>query len=86
MKHKITLGSDPEIFIQDEVEIVSAEGLTKGGTKHNTKAITDKGHAIQEDGIMFEYNIPPVPHVDEEYSRELVPGQIPKAKIRHRDG
>lgn len=65
MKHKITLGSDPEIFIQDEVEIVSAEGLTEGGTKHNPKSITDKGHAIQEDGIMFEYNIPPCNNVEE---------------------
>jgi len=57
-KHNITLGSDPEIFIQDEIEIVSAEGLT-GGNKQNPMPITDNGHMIQEDGIMFEYNIPP---------------------------
>lgn len=55
----ITLGSDPEIFISNGNEIVSAEGLTEGGTKHAPKAISEDGHAVQEDGIMFEYNIPP---------------------------
>jgi hypothetical protein len=59
-KHTITIGADPEIFIKNnKEEIVSAEGLTKGGTKENPKAISEFGHAIQEDGIMFEYNIPP---------------------------
>lgn len=60
MKHRnITLGADPETFIKNEEEIVSAEGLTEGGTKHSPKPISELGHAIQEDGIMFEYNIPP---------------------------
>jgi len=55
----ITLGADPETFIQDAIEIVSAEGLTQGGTKQQPKLISEQGHMIQEDGIMFEYNIPP---------------------------
>lgn len=54
----ISLGADPEIFIENDVEIVSAEGLTEGGSKYNPKPISELGHAIQEDGIMFEYNIP----------------------------
>lgn len=57
-KYNITLGADPEIFICNDEEIVSAEGLTEGGSKYSPKPISEFGHAIQEDGIMFEYNIP----------------------------
>jgi hypothetical protein len=63
-KHGITLGSDPEIFICNADEIVSAEGLT-GGTKHDPIPISDNGHMIQEDGIALEYNIPPCSTADE---------------------
>lgn len=76
----ITLGADPEIFIKNDIEIVSAEGLTDGGTKYNPKPISQEGHMIQEDGIMFEYNIPPCGNVEDwvkhhnfclDYLREL---------------
>lgn len=64
-KYNITLGADPEIFICDNNEIVSAEGLTEGGTKYEPKPISENGHMIQEDGIMFEYNIPPCTTTEE---------------------
>ena len=39
-KKNITLGADPEIFIENDVEIVSAEGLTEGGSKHFPRPIS----------------------------------------------
>lgn len=54
----ISLGADPELFLYKNGEIISAEGLI-GGTKQKPKLISDKGHAIQEDNVMIEFNIPP---------------------------
>lgn len=54
----ITIGADPELFLKKNGEIITAEGLI-GGTKQVPKLISDKGHAVQEDNIMVEYNIPP---------------------------
>lgn len=53
----VTLGSDPELFLKKENIIISAVGKI-GGTKHEPQPISDSGHAIQEDNIAIEYNIP----------------------------
>lgn len=63
-KHKIKLGSDPEIFIEQNGEIISAVGMIPG-TKDEPHPITDKGHFIQTDNIAFEFNIPPCETADE---------------------
>ena len=77
--NNVTLGADPELFYKNEEELVSAEGLV-GGTKKNPKMISDDGHAIQEDNVLVEFNIPPSKTKDEfkyninyclEYIREV---------------
>lgn len=59
MIKNVKLGADPELFLVRNGEIISAEGLI-GGTKEEPKPISKKGHFIQEDNVMVEYNIPPV--------------------------
>lgn len=59
-----TLGTDPELFLEKDGIIISAEGLI-GGTKNEPKAISKEGHAIQEDNVMVEFNIPPSATKDE---------------------
>lgn len=67
----IKLGADPEVFIFDKVlnRVISAEGLI-GGTKEAPKKISKVGHAIQEDNVMAEFNIPPALDA-ESFSRDI---------------
>tara|TARA_R110002020_G_scaffold140447_2_gene311937 strand:- start:5004 stop:5816 length:813 start_codon:yes stop_codon:yes gene_type:complete len=66
---KVKLGTDPELFIANDTEVISAEGLI-GGTKKSPKFITDEGHAVQEDNVMVEFNIPPCSSADE-FTKEI---------------
>jgi hypothetical protein len=67
----LSLGSDPEILLFSELENkpVTVIGLV-GGTKSKPIPITDKGHAIQEDGVAVEFNIPPC-STKEEYVENI---------------
>jgi len=60
----ITLGTDPELFLQKDNKIISAIGKI-GGSKSEPQAISTDGHFIQEDNVAIEYNIPPCTTVDE---------------------
>jgi len=66
----ITIGSDPELFLTTlKGMVISAEGKL-GGTKDNPRKLSNLGHAVQEDNVMVEFNIPPVKGEDE-FVREL---------------
>lgn len=54
----LTIGADPELFLEKDGKVISAEGLI-GGSKDNPKEISEEGHAVQEDNVMVEFNIPP---------------------------
>jgi hypothetical protein len=56
----IKIGADPELFLKNKAtgEYVPACDLI-GGSKEKPKKIDKKGHAVQEDNVMAEYNIRP---------------------------
>lgn len=58
----ITIGSDPEVFVQRDDKIISGIGLI-GGSKDNPR-LTESG-AVQEDNVLAEFNIVPAQTADE---------------------
>lgn len=57
----ITMGSDPELFLEDaKGKVISAIGKI-GGTKDTPRPLKalGKGYAVQEDNVLLEYNTPP---------------------------
>lgn len=61
---KPTFGCDPELFLKDRNgNYIPACGLV-GGTKKRPKKIDKLGHAVQEDNVMVEFNIPPAKSED----------------------
>ncbi len=75
-----SLGCDPEFFLKQNNKHVVAVGLI-GGTKDFPRALDDKGHAVLEDNVAVEFNIPPahnhhdfiksIQHVMNELHKEL---------------
>jgi len=57
-----TIGTDPEVFLEDAVSIIPAVGLV-GGTKE--APIPVNLGAIQEDNVLAEFNTSPANSVDE---------------------
>ena len=54
-----TIGADPEFFLKNhDGGFISAVGKI-GGSKTHPQLIGDKGHAILEDNVAVEFNIPP---------------------------
>lgn len=56
---QVLIGSDPEVFISNGIEVVSAIPYIPG-TKENPHPISNYGHYIQTDNIMAEFCVPPV--------------------------
>lgn len=64
--NKVLIGADPEMFLysQDLEKFIPICGLI-GGTKEEPLAISDKGHAVQEDNVAIEFCIPPCASLEE---------------------
>ena len=55
----VTIGADPEMFLQDTTgKFISSIGLF-GGTKEKPRPLKNVGFFVQEDNVAVEFNIPP---------------------------
>ncbi len=69
---RFTVGCDPEGFFQKEETGAFVPSFTlMGGDKANPMPISEEGHSIQCDNVMFEYNIPPCGNKEEFISHNL---------------
>lgn len=67
----VTLGADPEVFFYDNKQYTYVSAIGKvGGSKLEPLFIDDYGHAVQEDNVAAEFNIPPV-KTPEEFVKEI---------------
>ena len=55
---KITIGADPELFLENEKDFVSAIDRV-GGSKQQPMPLGRDGFFVQEDNVAVEFNIPP---------------------------
>ena len=76
-----TTGSDPEVFLVKDGEVIPAIGLL-GGSKEAPRQLGN-GFAVQEDNVMAEYNIPPAANAKDfansiARGKDLVASLLPK--------
>lgn len=67
-KNKFTLGADPELFLvraADNVPVSAIDIIP--GTKEYPHRISKKGHSVQVDNVLLEFNIPPSENSKEMY-------------------
>lgn len=65
MNNIMTLGCDPEVFLQTKTgKFISSVGLI-GGTKDVALPIDDEGNGVLEDNVAVEFNTPPCYSVQE---------------------
>ena len=83
MSKFFTIGCDPEIFLADhEDKIKSVIGLL-GGDKWHPVKLTEVGHAVLEDNVAVEFNIPPCSSFADflrevKHTMQLVKERLPK--------
>lgn len=90
-KETILIGTDPEVFLQNENgKIISAIPFIPGNKK-NPFEITKEGHAIQTDNILAEFCVPAVSLNEPEemfkniqYCLNYIDNYVYKEKLKHK--